>query len=89
MKYNVRVVSVPCLELFREQDDEYREQIIPSMTKTFVIEASNYEGWYEYVYNNKYLINIKSFGFSGRNDDVINKLEFSYEQIKDRIIKML
>ena len=89
MKYNIRVVSVPCLELFREQDDEYKEQIIPSMVKTFVIEASNYEGWYEYVYNNKYLINIKSFGFSGKSEDVSNKLEFSYEQIKEKIIKML
>lgn len=89
MKYNIRVVSVPCLELFREQSIEYQEKIIPEMVKTFVIEASNYEGWYEYIYNNKYLINIKTFGYSGKQEDVLNKLGFSYEQIKERIIKML
>ncbi len=89
MKYNIRVVSVPCLELFREQSDEYKESIIPKMVKTFVIEASNYEGWYEYIYNNKYLININNFGYSGNMDDVLAKSNFSYQQIKNRITKML
>ena len=89
MKYNIRVVSVPCLELFKEQTEEYKNEILPQMVKTFVIEASNYEGWYEYIYNSKYLINIKTFGYSGKTEDVVNKLEFSYEQIKDRIVKML
>ncbi len=59
------------------------------MVKTFVIEASNYEGWYEYIYNNKYLINIRNFGYSGSMDDVLVKSEFSYQQIKNRITKML
>ena len=89
MKYNIRVVSVPCLELFRSQSEEYKKQIIPDMVKTFVIEASNYDGWYEFIYNSKYLINIKGFGYSGLEDDVRTKLEFSYEQIKNKIMKML
>lgn len=89
LKYNIRVVSVPCLELFREQSEEYQEEIIPKMVKTFAIEASNYEGWYEYIYNSKYLINIKKFGFSGKEEDVAVALDFSYEQIKSRIMKLL
>ena len=89
LKYNIRVVSIPCLELFKEQSEEYKNQIIPSMVKTFVIEASNYEGWYEFVYNDKYLINIKNFGCSGKPNDVLNKLDFSYEQIKARITRVL
>ena len=89
LKYNIRVVSIPCLELFKEQSDEYQKQIIPPMVKTFVIEASNYEGWYEFVYNDKYLINIKTFGYSGKPNDVLNKLDFSYEQIKARITQVL
>lgn len=89
MKYNIRVASVPCLELFRSQSEEYKKQIIPDMVKTFVIEASNYDGWYEFIYNSKYLINIKGFGYSGLEDDVRTKLEFSYEQIKNKIMKML
>ena len=89
MKYNIRVVSVPCLELFRNQSDEYKKSIIPDMVKTFVIEASNYDGWYEFIYNSKYLINIKGFGYSGLESDVETKLEFSYQQIKNRITKML
>ena len=89
MKYNIRVVSVPCLELFRKQNEQYINQVIPSMVKVFVIEASNYEGWFEFVYNKKYLININSFGYSGNEEDVINNLGFSYEHIKNRIMKLL
>ena len=89
LKYNIRVVSVPCLELFREQSEEYQEEIIPKMVKTFAIEASNYEGWYEYIYNSKYLINIRNFGLSGKEEDVAVALDFSYEQIKSRIMKLL
>lgn len=89
MKYNIRVVSVPCLELFKEQSEEEKKKILPSMVKTFVIEASNYEGWYQFIYNENYLINIKTFGLSGKTEDVLNELDFSYNQIKSRIMKML
>lgn len=85
MKYNIRVVSVPCLELFREMNMEYREQIIPKMVKTFVIEASNYEGWYEFVYNSKYLINIKNYGISGSIEDNLTMNNFREDQIFNRI----
>lgn len=87
--YNIRVVSVPCLELFRSMDNNYQEQIIPKMVKTFVIEASNYEGWYEYVYNKNYLINVNRFGLSGTKEEVIDALDFSYEDIKRRITSLL
>lgn len=87
--YGIRVVSVPCLELFQEQSNEYQESIIPKMVKCFVIEASNYLGWYKYVYNDNYLININSFGCSGLEDEVRDKMDFSYEDIKRRVSKML
>ena len=46
----IRVVSVPCMELFAEQGPEYREQIMPrAITKRVAIEAGRTDLWYKYV----------------------------------------
>ena len=70
-------------------DDTYKELIIPKMVKVFAIEASNYEGWYEYVYNSKYIINVNTFGASGTKEEVLDHMDFDYESIKNRITKLL
>ncbi|WBU65717.1 transketolase [Paracoccus aerodenitrificans] len=40
-----RVVSVPCMELFREQDAEYREKVLPGGTVRVAVEAGVRQGW--------------------------------------------
>lgn len=47
---HIRVISVPCMELFDEQDAAYQEEIMPSgITKRFAIEAGRPDLWYKYV----------------------------------------
>lgn len=78
----VKVVSVPCLELFEKQSEEYKKQILESDKKIFVIEASNDAIWYKYT---KDVINVNSFGISASKDDVLEYMHFDYESIKNKI----
>ena len=60
-----RVVSMPCLEWFDEQDDNYREAVLPSMVNARVaIEAGATLGWYKYVGTEGAVIGIDHFGAS-------------------------
>lgn len=46
----VRVVSMPCTELFDEQPESYRESVLPaSVTKRVSVEAGSTYGWLKYV----------------------------------------
>lgn len=86
---DLRVISMPSMELFKLQDEEYRNSLLPLGYKTFVIEAGSSFGWHQFVYNEKYLITIDKFGTSGTKDEVLNYCDFSYEQIKEKILKTL
>lgn len=86
---DLRVISMPSMEVFKEQSEEYKSNLIPIGYKTFVIEAGSSFGWHEFVYNDKYLMTVDKFGISGSKDDVLNYCDFSYEQIKEKIEKLL
>ncbi len=86
---DLRVISMPSMEVFEKQGEEYKNSLIPIGYKTFVIEAGSSSCWYKYVYNENYLITIDKFGTSGTKDEVLEYCNFSYNQIRDRIKKLL
>lgn len=85
----IRVISMPCMELFEEQSSTYKEEILPIGYKTFVIERASKFGWHKYVYNDKYIIGLDTFGYSGKTSDVLEKLKLDDESIYKKIEKML
>lgn len=85
----IRVVSMPCMDLFEEQPSSYKEEILPIGYKTFVIERLSTFGWNKYVYNDNYIMGINSFGASGKKDDVLKKFKLDDESIYKRIEKLL
>lgn len=87
-KLDLRVISMPSMELFEKQSLEYRKTLIPDGYKTFVVEAGSSFGWGKYVYNENYLITIDKFGTSAPSQDVLKYLNFDKESIKNRIINM-
>lgn len=87
--YGIRVVSMPCMRLFEEQPNSYKEEILPIGYKTFVIERSSKFGWHKYVYNDKYIMAIDEFGYSGAEEDVLKKLKLDDESITKKIEKLL
>lgn len=85
----VRVVSMPCMELFEQQSKNYQEEILPIGYKTFVIERSSKFGWHKYVYNDKYIMGLDEFGYSGKSEDVLSKLKLDDDTIAKRIERLL
>lgn len=88
-KIDLRVVSMPCRELYKEMSMEYQEEILPKGYRTIVIEAGSKYGWEGFVYNDKYLITVDNFGKSGTKEEVLNEFHFSYEQILEKVISLL
>ena len=60
----VRVVSVPCADVFDRQDAAYRESIFPAGTPLLAIEAGVTGLWYKYMHGNGDVIGIDTFGES-------------------------
>lgn len=85
----IRIVSVPSIELFEKQTEEYKEQILPIGVKIIVIEASNDTKWNEFVYKRKYLLNLNNFGQSGKKDDIIKKFEFDIDTLISKVERLL
>ena len=86
---DIRVVSMPSMELFLNQPIEYQNQLLPKGVKIFVVEAGSSYGWHQFVYDKKYLLTLDQFGTSGTKDEVLTRMNFSYEQIKNRILELL
>ncbi|AKK20260.1 transketolase [Candidatus Liberibacter africanus PTSAPSY] len=65
---STRVVSVSCFELFFEQSDRYREQIIGSSPIKIAVEAGIRQGWDAFIGSDGFFVGMKGFGASGSCD---------------------
>lgn len=64
-----RVVSVPCLDWFEQQDAKYREEVLPSAVKARVsVEAGIAMPWYRYLGDAGRAVSIEHFGASAPGD---------------------
>jgi transketolase len=79
---NVRVVSMPCVELFEEQDAAYRESVLPSACrKRLVVEASSSFGWHKYTGFDGDSVSIDRFGASAPGPLLMEKFGFTVENV--------
>lgn len=84
--YGVRVVSMPCVELFEKQPNSYKKRILPNIHKTMVVEAASSHTWYKYAVEN---ICIDKFGLSANGNLVLNAYGFSIENVFKRGLKLI
>lgn len=85
---DVRVVSMPSMELFRKQNQDYKDKILPKNIKNRVsIEMGTSFGWSEFTGNNGINISIDRFGISGNFKDVKEELGFTKEEIAKKYIE--
>ncbi|MBQ9318033.1 MAG: transketolase [Bacilli bacterium] len=85
---SIRVVSIPSKEVFALQSKEYRKNVLPPNIKTVVVEAGSKYSWGDIATDEDCFITIDTFGKSGTSDEVANYMNFSYEKIKERLIKI-
>lgn len=83
--YKVRVVSMPCWDLFDNQTEDFKNKIIPPDTSKIIsVEAGIGLGWQKYTRNNDNIISIESFGASGPGKELINSFGFSSDRIIEK-----
>jgi transketolase len=79
---NVRVVSMPCVELFEEQDAAYRESVLPAaVRKRLVVEASSSYGWHKYSGFDGDTVSIDRYGASAPGPLLMEKFGFTVENV--------
>ena len=92
MKENidVRVVSVPCMELFDKQTKKYKESVLPSSVRARVaIEAATPSPWYKYVGLDGDVLGMTTFGASGPFDDLLKHFGFTVENVVEKVKKVI
>ncbi|WP_296415519.1 transketolase [Vulcanococcus sp. DEBay_Sum29NL08_54] len=79
---NVRVVSMPCVDLFEEQDAAYRESVLPAACrKRLVVEASSSFGWHKYTGFEGDTVSIDRFGASAPGPLLMEKFGFTVDNV--------
>jgi transketolase len=81
---SARVVSLPCWELFRAQDEDYRSQVLGTAPKV-AIEAAAGLGWDRIVGDNGLVLGIDHFGASAPDTVIAEKLGFTGPAVAARV----
>ena len=85
---SVRLISVPCWELFTEQEKSYKEKIIGGdLGKRVSIEAGISMGWSSWVLSDGISISIDEFGASAPQSDLAEEYGFTVDAILHRLLK--
>lgn len=80
-----RVVSMPCMELFRAQDARYRESVLPASVRArLAIEAGVGQCWHEWVGTEGDMIVMQGFGASAPAEVLAEKFGFTADNIAVR-----
>lgn len=87
---DVRVVSMPCQEIFDQQDEQYKEAVLPNaMRKRLSVEMASSFGWHKYVGLDGITMSIDEFGKSAPAQDVIQSYGFTVDGVVENIEKLL
>lgn len=87
---DIRVVSMPCMELFQQQSDEYREQVLPKAVRARVaVEAGSDFGWGRYIGLDGAAVCMSSFGASAPAAVLFEKFGFTKENVADAMRGLL
>ena len=90
---NVRVISMPCKEIFDNQDKPYQDKILSrDLNKKIIycaIEAGVKQGWHEIIGNDGIFIGMKSFGASAPASDLFNHFEITSQKVVEKILALI
>jgi transketolase len=83
----VRVISMPCWEIFEKQPTQYKESVVGGDLGTRVsIEAATDFGWYKYIGREGIAICMEGFGLSAPAIDLAEEFGFTVDAIVERLI---
>ena len=86
---DVRVVSMPSMELFDKQSDEYKESVLPmTARKRLGVEMATDFGWHKYIGLDGKMISVNRFGASAPADIVIERYGFTVENVVNTFLSL-
>ncbi len=86
----VRLVSMPCAEVFEQQDAAWRESVLPAaVTRRVAIEAGATGLWWRYVGTQGRVLGIDQFGASGKASDLYRHFGLTAENLQRTIVELL
>ncbi len=86
---DIRVVSMPNLERFLRQDEDYIESVLPVEIKKIAVETTPEYSWNKIIFNSKYIISQNEYGASGKYQDVYKKFGFDEASLEEKIENLL
>ena len=88
--YTARLVSMPCMELFREQSAEYQQSVLPASIRARVsIEAGATQPWGAYVGLDGASIGLDHFGASAKGGVLFKEFGFTAENVANAAIEVI
>jgi len=87
---NARAVSVLSMEVFEEQDDAYRESVLPGKVRArLAVEAASAFGWHKYVGLDGDVLSIDTFGASGNANLLFSHYGFTVEHVAEKAMALI
>ncbi len=86
MDIDARVVSMPCWELFRDQEEKYRNSVLPShIHERVAVEAGASLGWREWVGDSGVILSVDRFGASATFEDNFEHYGFTIDNLVKKV----
>jgi transketolase len=88
--HNIRVVSMPCAEIFCQQDAAYRESVLPSdVLARVAVEAGHEDYWYKFVGLDGRVVGMSSFGESAPASELMKHFGFTVDAVVETVEDIL
>lgn len=85
-----RVVSLPCWELFADQPEAYREEVLPPEVRARIgVEAGAPDGWRRWVGDRGEVVAVRGFGASGPGQEVLRRYGFHADHLVETARELL
>lgn len=86
---DLRVISMPSLELFQAMGEEYEKTLFPKNVKTVVLEAGSSLSWHRFATSDEYILSINDFAYSGVSIEVLQQMNYDYDSLKLKVDSLL
>ena len=88
--FQVRVVSMPCAEIFSTQDKAYQESVLPQSIRARVaVEALHADYWHKFVGLDGRVVGMTSFGESAPGDVLMKEFGFTVENVVSKVMETI
>ena len=86
----IRVVSMPCVEAFEDQDATYKQSVLPTeVTARVAVEAGVSDLWYKYVGLNGKVVGMDRFGESAPAEQLFEEFGFTADNLASAVREVL